>query len=130
MTNAILFNKMRGSGRDVTINLIDAGIEITSAAGEHIAVWPYPVVDLIKETGLAHEGYFAADHDETNLLRVFDRSMWDRIVEHTPRAQETEASLAHNWRRDLLAFDIHVWAAIAGLIVVGCSYAFHAIFSN
>lgn len=90
MTNAILFNKMRGSGREVTINLIDSGIEIVSSAGEHIAVWPYQVVDLIKESEIAREGAFVADHDQIHLLQIFDAALWDRVMERTPRARKTE----------------------------------------
>jgi hypothetical protein len=38
MATAILFNHQRGSSREVTVNLIDAGVEIVSLSGEPIAV--------------------------------------------------------------------------------------------
>lgn len=130
MTNAILFSKVRGSGRDVTINLIDSGIEIVSATGEHIAVWPYQVVDLVKHTRMAREGSFVASHDEINLLQVFDPSLWDSILERAPLAQETEATTISVWWRDLIKGDFYVWVTLAGLIAVGCRYAYQALFRS
>jgi hypothetical protein len=128
VTTAILFNHQRGSGREVTVNLIDSGIEIMSIAGEHISVWPYHVVDLIKHTRMAREGSFAACHDENHLLQVFEPSLWDSILERAPLAQRTEMRMVSVWWRDLLSFDIYVWVTVAGLIVVACRYAYKALF--
>ena len=100
MTNAILFSKMRGTDREVTINLIDSGIEIISATGEPIAIWPYSVVDLLKETDVSGEGSFAVAHDPLSILQVPDGALWDRIMERAPRARKTErqATATAWWR--------------------------------
>jgi hypothetical protein len=100
MTNAILFNKMRGTDREVTINLIDSGIEIISVAGESIAIWAYSVVDLLKDTRVSGEGSFVVAHDPVNLLQVPDRALWERIMERAPRARKTEreATATAWWR--------------------------------
>lgn len=134
MTNAIFFNRMRGSGREVSINLIEAGIEITSLAGEPIAVWPYASVDLLKETSARREGSFVADHDEINLLQVFEPSLWDRIVGRAPRARRTAFRATSHWwnafigRPDQTVF--YVWAALVGAIIWGGSKIYSWLFPS
>jgi hypothetical protein len=123
---------IRNTSREVTINLIDSGIEIVSMAGEHIATWPYHVVDLVKQTRVPREGYFVAGHDEFNLLQVLDPSLWDSILERAPLAQGTEAGTILAWWRDLLFGDLSgfVWITVAGLIAVGCRYAYKVLFPS
>ncbi|WP_374384517.1 hypothetical protein [Dongia sp.] len=100
MGNAILFNTMRNTDREVTINLIDSGIEIVSGTGEPIAIWAYSVVDLLKETELRDEGPFVVAHDPQSILQVPDSELWNRIVERAPQARKTkrEATATAWWR--------------------------------
>lgn len=111
MTNVIFFNKIRGSGREVTINLIDSGIEIMSSTGEHIAIWAYPVVDLVKESSVPREGSFFVDHDPIHFLQIFDEALWDQVIERTPRARKTE--------RKMTAFWWQIWEGIPDQAIAG-----------
>lgn len=99
MTNAILFNNMRGSGREVTLNLIDAGVEIISVGGEPIAVWPYGVIDLIKHTNLSDEGEFTVEHDPFNTLQAVQPDIFQAIIKRAAPARRTLRRSAWNFER-------------------------------
>ena len=99
MTNAILYNHQRGSGREVTINLHDAGVEICSVGGEPIAVWPYGVIDLIKHTNLSDEGAFTVGHDPFNTLQSVEPEIFQAIIKRAPHARRTLRGSVWNLQR-------------------------------
>jgi len=110
MTNAILYNTIRGTDREVQLALGNVGIEIQTAGGEPIAIWPYSVVDLRKETRTKGEGEFIADHDDVHTLRIVDPGLWSGILSRAPRARRTEAkSTSVLWRMFFGAPDSTVW---------------------
>ena len=89
MTDAILFNTLRGSGRNVKVGLLDVGLELASQAGEPIAIWPYDAIDLIKETSFQSEGIFKVPYDSVHTLRIADSVSWKMIVDRAPHAAQT-----------------------------------------
>lgn len=118
MATAILFNHQRGSGREVTVNLIDAGVEIASLSGEPIAVWTYDVIDLIKETNLPDEGSFTVQHDPFHTLQMVPADIFDAIIERAGQARRTQRGSVWNFER--------LWQGVPGnlrgVIVVGIAY--------
>ena len=121
MTNAILFNATRGSGREVTVHLIDAGVEIISAGGDPIAVWPYGVIDLIKHTNLSDEGEFVVEHDPFNTLQSVEPDIFQAIIKRAPQARQTLQGSVWNFGR--------LWQGIPrnlqGVLIVAVGYGLY-----
>ena len=118
VTTAILFNRQRGSGREVAVNLVDAGVEIVSLSGEPIAVWTYDVIDLIKETNLPDEGSFTVPHDPFHTLQAVPADTFDAIIERAAPARRTLRGSVWNFER--------LWQGVPGnlrgVIVVAIGY--------
>ena len=128
MTDAIFYNRVRGTDREVQITLGNVGIEIQTAGGEPIATWPYSVVDLRKGTRTKGEGEFIADHDDVHALRIVDPALWGGILSRAPRARRTETKdTSVLWRMFFGAPDSTVWV-IWVLLFVGIYMAGSAIY--
>lgn len=121
MTNAIFYNHQRGSGREVTVNLHDAGVEIISAGGEPIAIWPYGVIDLIKHTNLSDEGEFSVEHDPFNTLLSVAPDIFQAIIKRAPRARRTLHGSVWNFGR--------LWNGVPrnlqGILVIAVGYGLY-----
>jgi hypothetical protein len=86
LTNAILFDNARGSGREVTVSFLDAGIELASIAGEQIAVWPYGSIESLSRD-FTVETAFRLNRHEILTLQVFDKALSDEILARAPMAK-------------------------------------------
>jgi hypothetical protein len=86
VTIAVLFDNMRGSGRDVAVTLGTAGLEIATAEGNAIGVWPY---GAIKRARVASQAWIDLQlaNDETRTLQIYDRKTTDAILALTPGAR-------------------------------------------
>lgn len=130
MTSAILFNSMRGSGREVRLTFAKAGIEIASANDEPIAVWPYMALSRVP-SDLADGIEVRLAHDEILTLRIFDDASSATLVAKAPALRRSKVMYflarllpMHSEGHDPVKVGI---AIVLGLIGYGIWAAWHLL---
>ncbi len=86
MTIAVLFDNLRGSGRDVALTMGKAGLEIATDDGNVIGVWPYGAIKRSRFTSQTWVDLQLAN-DESRTLQNYDRQTTDALLALTPNAR-------------------------------------------
>lgn len=92
MTTAILHHNLRGSGREVVLELEAAGLALSTETGGPIAVWPFPALTFVDSPRTEEVVELRISHDDIHYLRVFGKTLVEQIVDRSPSlsAQESE----------------------------------------
>jgi len=84
-TNAILFHRIRGSGREVRLCLGEHGVDLTSEAGAPIAIWPYETIHFVHKDATDAPLALRVAHDDTHELHIANPAWVAAITERSPK---------------------------------------------
>ncbi|TDQ81365.1 hypothetical protein A8950_2433 [Dongia mobilis] len=82
--SAILFNRIRGSGREVFISLNEFGVELTSSAGAPIAIWLYAAIRIVPNDAIDEPVALRLPHDDIHELQIANLAWVAAITERSP----------------------------------------------
>lgn len=94
----ILFNNLRGSGREVRIHLGRAGLELETETGNPVGIWPYSAIQR-SDNGMAPGLELRLGQDQASTLQIFDEAGTAAILTRVPKAKR---SLIGRMMNDLL----------------------------
>jgi hypothetical protein len=82
-----LFNRIRGSGREVFVSLNEHGVELASTVGASIATWPYEAIRIVPNDAIGEPVTLRLPHDDIHELRIADLAWVSAITERSPDLQ-------------------------------------------